>query len=676
MFNPPGISSSTTERRKRMERSGFTRSVVASAGVPLALAAAIAACASCAGAPPPPKTPQAVATQPPPPAPPPPPPVILLPVDVARASVVATVVAPTLEGALDSGLALARQAVPLPLDKGAVREMALNQLGVPPEIAVQLDLGAPISGAIVASGRGEPAKGAFTFTVKAGTDVPKFLSSLGNVTARRGPVWQIQTPRNGEGWFMPVGNVLVFADSEAGMSRAANLALEARRPVKDDVQVVLHSDGLALSSGTDVKTALEAFRAVIEDRSAASGTKLGDEGRAQLQQMVSYAADVATAEIALDLKADKGVVLLARLRPRPGSALEAVGRQVAPAPIDPLLVGKSDAGLALTSSYRGQTLEQLRRQRGRLPVKDAKGKGPGKDVVAAGKLLDALIEGLTGSFSVLGRFKPGLSFELAYPIKDAAAGSRIEAALLATDRAAMAALLRPEVTGAVVEIKVSQGRPVPIGKRRAASWTVLPVWPNDPKGIMKKVVGAKGLDVYAVVMNDSDDKRRLVFAVGPGAKARLTDIVTGKTQPPAGDVAEAISMQGGRSFYSYADLREALGFAGTLVGKDVDPRVKAVASMAKGPMPIFGGVTGDASGRVITVDLTVPPSCLAGIGNLVTGVMAAGAAPPPEPPASDRQKTAKPTTKKKPGAEAPAGPGKTGDGGNSGKKDSRSPSAP
>ncbi|HEY8923925.1 MAG TPA: hypothetical protein VIU64_06055, partial [Polyangia bacterium] len=657
MFNPPGISSSTTGRRlTSRERTGGRRSAAASVVAQLALAAAVA---SCAGAPPPPKTPQAVATQPPPPAPPPPPPVILLPVDVARASVVATVVAPTLEGALDSGLALVRQAVPLPLDKGAVREMALNQLGVPPEIAVQLDLGAPISGAIVASGHGEPARGAFTFTVKAGTDVPKFLSSLGTVTARRGPVWQIQTPRNGEGWFMPVGNVLVFADSEAGMSRAANLALEARRPVKDDVLVVLHSDGLALSSGTDVKTALETFRALIEDRSAASGTKLGDEGRAQLQQLVSYAADVATAEIALDLKPDKGVLFLARLRPRSGSALETVARHVAPARIDPLLVGKSDAGLALTSSYPAQTLEQLQRQRGRLSVKDAKGKAPGKDVVAAGKLLDALIEGLTGSLSMLGRLQPGISFELAYPIKDAASASRIEAALLATDRAAMAALLRPEVTGAVVEMKVNQARIVPIGKRRAASWTVLPVWPNDPKGLMKKVVGAKGLDVYAVVSNDSDDQRRLVFAAGPGAKARLTDIVSGKAQPPAGDVAEAIAVQGGRSLFSYADLREALGFAATVVGKDVDPRVKAVASMPKGPMPIFGGVTGDPSGRVITLDVTVPPSCLAGIGNLVTGVMAAGAAPPAEAPSSAPNKATKPTTKKKAGVEAPDGPGKS-----------------
>jgi hypothetical protein len=347
---------------------------------------------------------------------------------------------------------------------------------------------------------------------------------------------------------------------------------------------------------------------------------------------------------------------------------------VAPAPIDPLLVGKSDAGLALTSSYSAQTLDQLRRQRGRLPVKDAKGKGPGKDVVAAGKLLDALIEGLTGSLSMLGRLQPGPSFELAYPIKDAAAASRIEGALLATDRAAMGALLRPDVTGAVVEIKVNQGRTVVLGKRRAAFWTVLPVWPNDPKGILKKVVGAKGLDVYAAVMNENDDRRRLVFAVGQGAKARLTDILAGKIQPPAGDVAEAISMQGGRSLYSYADLREALGFAGTLVGKDVDPRVKAVASMAKGPMPIFGGVTGDPSGRVITLDLTVPPSCLAGIGNLVTGVMAAGAAPPAEPPASAPNKATKPaskaTTKKKPGAETPAGPGSQRN------KDSQSPSPP
>jgi hypothetical protein len=491
--------------------------------------------------------------------------------------------------------------------------------------------------------------------VKAGTDVPRFLGTLGTVTARRGAVWQVQTPRNGEAWFMPVGNVLVFADSEAGMSRAANLALEARRPVKDDVSIVLYPDGLALSSGTDVKTALEAVRALIEDRTAAAGTKMGEEGRAQLQQLVAYAADVATAEIALDLKADKGVVFLARLRPRPGSALEGVGRNVAPAPIDPLLVGKSDAGLAVTSSYLGRTIEQLQRQRGRLPVKDAKGKAPGKDakgkapgkdVVAAGKLLDALIEGLTGSLSMLGRFQPGLSFELAYPIKDAAAAAKIEGALLATDRAAMAAMLRPEVTGASAQIKVNQGRTVTLGKRRAASWTVLPVWPNDPRGVMKKVIGPKGLDVFAAVVNNNDDKNRLVFTVGPAAKTRLTDIVAGKTEAPRGDVAEAIAMQGGRSLYSYIDLREALGFADVLVGKDVDPRVKAVASMAKRPMPVFGGVTGDTSGRVITLDLTLPPSCLAGIGNLVTGMMAGGAAAPADPAAAAPKKPKKPGVNK------------------------------
>ena len=152
MFNPPEISSSITERPRRMARTGFAPIVVAHTA---AVVAAILGFLSCAGSPPPPKTPQAVATQPAAPAPPPPPPVILLPVDVARASLIATVVAPTLEGALDSGLALARQAVPLPLDKAAVREMALNQIGVPPEIGVQLDLAAPISGAVVASGHGE-----------------------------------------------------------------------------------------------------------------------------------------------------------------------------------------------------------------------------------------------------------------------------------------------------------------------------------------------------------------------------------------------------------------------------------------------------------------------------------------------------------------------------------------
>ena len=253
---------------------------------------AAVASAGCGKGAPAPKTAQSALVPAPPAAPPPPAPITLLPADVARAALVATMVAPTLNRALASGVALARQAAPLPLDPAAVREMALGQVGIPPEIGRQLDLDAPVSGAVVGFGREDAVRAAFTFTLKAGTDVSKFLGMLGTVIARAGTVWRIQTPHNGEGWFMPTGNVIVFADSELALAQAANLALEARRPVKDDAAVVLYPEGLARASGTDVKTALDRLLAMIEDRAVASGTKLGAEGRAQLREVVGYAAEV------------------------------------------------------------------------------------------------------------------------------------------------------------------------------------------------------------------------------------------------------------------------------------------------------------------------------------------------------------------------------------------------
>lgn len=571
------------------------------------------------------------------------PPLTLVPTDVARAALVATMIAPTLDHALESGLALARKATPLPLDAAAVRELAFSQLGIPSELAVQLDLSAPISGAVVGFGHDEPVRAAFSFPVKAGTDVTKFLGAVGKVVERRGPVWIIDTQSSGRGWFLPAGNAIVFADSEAGLVQAGNLALEARRtPAKDDVLVVVYPEGLARAMGTDVKTAGERLLTEIESRSAATGTKLGPEGREQLRDLVAYATDLATVDIALDLNADKGVTLLSRLHAKAGSKLEAVSRIVALAPIDPLLMAKDDAGIVVTSAYGERSLAQLRRQRARLPA--ASDKGANKAAVAAGNLLDALIGGVTGTLSMVGRLGPELSMEMVYPIKDAAAATKIQGALQATDRAAVTALLSAGTTGSGVETKVLRAQKEGAGKLRAVHWTVSFTVPGDTMGVMKKLIGKAGLDVFAAVINNGAGDK-LAFTVGPGAKARLVAMGAAKTAQDVakadpkktggakgskdgmtGGLAEANALAAGRSLYYYLDLRQGLAVAKALGGAS-DPRLQMVLGLLKAPVPILGGATGDASGRQLTLDLTVPPSCIAGIGGLFGAMMGAGGGP-------------------------------------------------
>jgi len=156
----------------------------------------------------------------------------------------------------------------------------------------------------------------------------------------------------------------------------------------------------------------------------------------------------------------------------------------------------------------------------------------------------------------------------------------------------------------------------------------------------------------AVVSGPAGDK--LVFTMGPGAKARL--VAMGSAKAPAktpgktasadaktdakkdtagtkgamtGGLTEALALQGGRTLYYYVDLRQGLAVAKALGSGGADPRLQMVLGLLKAPVPILGGATGDASGRQLTLDLTVPPSCIAGIGGLFGAMMGAGAGGPP-----------------------------------------------
>jgi len=566
------------------------------------------------------------------------PPFVLMSVELARAAQVATFVAPTLDRALATGIALARAATPLPLEPAAVRELALTQLGIPPEVGQKLDLAGPISGAVVGFGGDQPIKAAFTFTVKDGVDFAKLAATLGRVVGRHGAAFEIDTPSNGHAWFLPMGRTILFAESAEALMQAGNLALEARRASPDDLSLVVFPEALARALGTDVKSALERFLGEIDARAARGGNPLGTEGRAQLADLVGMAADLETAEFALNLDVGKGVAILARLRAKKGSKLAELSSNVLTVPIDPLLFGKNDAGLVVTSAFPGRTLDQIRRLRATLTAKEnekpaGKGSPSKKDLAHAGQFLDTLIDSLVGTASMVGRLHPTLSAEIAYPIKDEAAGKKLQTALLAADRGSVLAMLTVQGKPAGMDVKVPVVRKESVGKLSAVHWNVVFNLPGDKQSLMKKLLGGTGIDTYGAVIGD-----RLIVTMGVGAKARLAAMAsapkpavadkakpataeTAKANASSGALAEAAALAGPRSLYYYVDLREALGLATTLGGAHPDPRLRMLSSALTKPIPVLGGVAGDAQGRVLTLDLTIPPSCLSGIGGVMGMVL-------------------------------------------------------
>jgi hypothetical protein len=586
-----------------------------------------------------------------PPSPPPLPALTLIPAAEARVALVATFVVPSLDKSLSNGVNLVKAAAPLPLDPAAVRDMLLSQAGLPPEASKQLDLGQPIAGASVVAGGGRGPLNAFCFGVRSPSDAAPLLARLGHIVSRRGDAVQIENGAGDRGWFWPRGSVMLFADSDEALSRAGSLALEARRAVADDLVVAIDLEMLARAAGVELKEAVARFLGDIEERAAVSGNKLGPEAMRQLRAMGEYVGDTKTVELALNLDVGRGAALVARLLPRAGSKLEAIARYHKAVVVDSVVTAgvrseKDGAGFALVSSYGPAMLEQLRRQRGRLPATG------GKPAAAAGKLLDTLIESLTGELFMLGRARPALSAEIVYQARDTAAAARIQAALSATDKNALAALVRAATDGEGVDLKVQKARAVSFGKARGVSATIAVAGKEGATGMWRKLLGGAGTELYAVAIPGD----RLAMAFGPGGRARIAALASGtaggaasaksnttadskaakdskdskdgrgakigkaadkgETGGAGGAVlAAALGSVGGRSLFYMLDLRQIIAAASALGG---DPRLGMLtAATAAAPIPIFGGVAGDGQGRALTLDLTLPPSAFAGIGGLV-----------------------------------------------------------
>jgi hypothetical protein len=567
------------------------------------------------------KTPALVAKQPSLPAPAPPPPLSLVPADVARTTLLASFVIPAFERSLSSGVALVKKAAPLPLDAKGVRDMLLAQVGLPPDVAAHLDLTAPIAGAAVGGGPGRSPLTAFTFAGRSALDVTQILEGLGRTVTRRGAAVQIENASGDRGWFLPQGNLVVFSDSDEALVRAGSLAIEARRGVNDDVLVTLSPEMMARAGGTDLKSALERLVAEVEQRAATGGNKIGPEGSRQIRDFAEYLIGAETVELALDLDAAAGASVLVRLNPRSGSKLEGLARQTRTISVDPALLataapGKDDVGFLATSTYGHLALEQFQRQRAKLPA------GGDRAVLVAGQFLDALGEGLTGDFTLVGRAQPGLFGEIIYPVRDAAAAKRIGSALLANDKASLAALLRAAGQDESIEGKIIKVRQESVGKTRALHATVQLALRGDSKGALQKLIGPTGLEVFIAVVGGD----RVAVTVGQGARARLAALGAGnagKSGPstksrPLPAIADAVATASTRSFFFLLDLRQVLSL--TMALGD-DPRLRLLGAAVKNPMPTFGGAKGDGQGKVFTLDLIIPPACFSGIGVLLQAAM-------------------------------------------------------
>jgi hypothetical protein len=103
-------------------------------------------------------------------------------------------------------------------------------------------------------------------------------------------------------------------------------------------------------------------------------------------------------------------------------------------------------------------------------------------------------------------------------------------------------------------------------------------------------------------------------APGKDAKTRLAAMAAaGGSGAPGAVLAEAMAAAERRSLFYFLDLRQLTSTLGAVL-----PAADALGRGTE-PLPVWGGVEGDANGRVLTLDLTVPPSCFSGLGAFLQG---------------------------------------------------------
>jgi hypothetical protein len=614
MSNLPESGVRWSSSRRRLDLRGLAL------GVTAVLAAA---CASTPPAAPKTASPAAAAALTPAP-----PPLKLFSAAEAAVLELGSVSVTSLDRLLTNGATLVAKAVPLPIDPAGLRDMLLGQAGLSPEVAANLDLGAPGGAAVVSTAPGVTGA-VMAVAARGNAEAVRVVAALGKVIDRRGDVVLIDNGAGGRGWIYRDGAVIVFSIDLEALARGARLAEQARHAGPEDVTAVLYPDAIARANGTDVKTALAMVMAQVqaaETQSHVSGQQLE-----MFEEMVALLGDAQTVELGLSVDVAKGLSLRARLRARPASKLEAVARDVHPYELDGTLLslGKAAPSFVGASSIGGFMRAQLSRQRDRLAASKAKG------AVAALAFQDAMVAALGGqSGFTLGFVKeaPLFAGQIAYPLKDAASAATLADAMSHLDKDAAVALL---------EVQVGQMpffdwtvKKAAVGKLKTLHYgfTLKKGSPLSPD-VAKKMVG-KVFDVYLTISGT-----RFLATFGHDAKGNLGKLAAAATPvAPTGALAETLAATKGRDSFFHVDVAPMLSLVSTLMQdstKDKQSKKdkpsnngKTIAALGKadvGPIPLYGSAGGDGVGKVWSIDFTIPPTAFVNAGGVIRDVMRANA---------------------------------------------------
>jgi hypothetical protein len=497
------------------------------------------------------------------------------------------------------------------------------------DVLSRLDGTRPIAIAYVAPPtRDRPALEALAASGRSPEATEQLIAALGPAAAADRGVRRVQRPGGGTLFVATRGTTLLVSSSREGLAAAGALAVEAMRPPAHDLEVSVHPEALARWRGTDVRSALAAFRKEIFDDQIAAAQRRGAAvfGRAErvaweaaVQALLDPLADTTTDGLTLDLDPRRGIRFGVRLQPRAGTPFARRVATATPYAVDPALLA-APAGEPLVSVWAG----------GASPfwpelyatVLDAQARAGIKGAGEVARRFAVLHPLLTGAFSAVLRggggglttgavisLRPGAPASGALDALGGLVGSTELVTLLGEIYGRQAPAVRSSRAGDTLRTELA----FPIRDR-----------PGDVGSTLAAIFGSATLSTLATV-----SRERLVAAMGPDAQRELARLAAGTPAAPRAELAAALAESQGQDGFFYLDLwaamRPAVAAAKDRQAASTMAMLSAMPGFAHLELPVLTTYRG---GEALTGELRVPLATLERAAAAVRPLLGLGAGSP------------------------------------------------
>jgi hypothetical protein len=582
-----------------------------------------------------------------------PPPVAQLdlkPAAAARADLASEIVFPSFERSLASVGAVAKK-LGLPFGNEDLKRMLIAKGGMAPAVFDRLDLSKPASIALVLTRKKgetaetiEPALAFQTRTAIAPGGLPAFAAGFGQVVETSKDAVRVKAGDAGgpevagkDLWLVARDGAVCGSATLEVLAAGCGVAFESRKSGDQDLRVALYPEGIARANGTTLKDALAKARQEMAAQQARSQAalpgadpKLQASANKMAEGMVNWVfdavADTALAHIGLSIDPTKGLSTTFDVVPRPSTGLARAIASRHAYELHPAVAtgapgmlwtqGDMSLSRAMFQSMRGPLLETIASE---------------ADRAKAGASMDTLFDALSGPFSARFSFEEGsklsLVYDIVYTLKPGTDGKKVMADLESMLKAPWLAHFFDLAFQGTIKVKLTAKREGDVLVTQVVADTKK--MPKDARAQLKGLPLFDGtpLETRTALAGD-----KLVMAIGPGAKARLTGLLSGTAgAPPSGELATALAESKGEDGLYYLDLgavmRPFINLAASgAIGAKGSPEAMQASMMARG----VGGMLANArlamwgsyhGGQTAVLTGRIPMSTFESVAVVVRGVM-------------------------------------------------------